>query len=93
MQAALEELWSFHGQLFASPPDYDRLVDQSLMPDLDRLGGLWQERVRGGTNPGRTLRVPDQETFSFGRYHHSYDFPELIKELQLVARLEEEARW
>jgi len=92
MQAALDLLWPYRGQLFSFPADYLLLVDQSLMPDLGRLAALWDQRVQGEL-ANANLRMPDPATLSGARGQHSEHFPALIDELQQVARLEAEARW
>ncbi|RPI26544.1 MAG: phenylacetate-CoA oxygenase subunit PaaI [Acidobacteria bacterium] len=93
MQAALDQLWPFHSQIWAAPPDYERLVTESLMPDLARLGSLWEDRVRtelseaGLTPPG--FGQPSAPL----RDEHTEHLQPLIEEMQQVARLETEAGW
>lgn len=92
MQAALEGLWPYHEQLLVAPVDYSLLVDQSLMPDMARLGADWRERIEADLKSAN-LTIPDSVPVPRPRYQHSQYFPGLIEELQQVARLEIEARW
>ncbi len=92
MQAALDELWPYHGQILVSTPAYELLVEQALMPDLGQLGALWKERVQVELEQAN-LRLPRSAPLSFTRDRHSPSFAELIEELQQVSRLEAEARW
>jgi ring-1,2-phenylacetyl-CoA epoxidase subunit PaaC len=92
MQAAVDQLWPYSGQLTGPPAGYQLLVGQSLMPDLGRLAALWKEAVRAEL-ANANLRVPGSELLSTDRGEHSQYIPALIEELQQVARLEAEARW
>ncbi|RPJ80572.1 MAG: phenylacetate-CoA oxygenase subunit PaaI [Acidobacteria bacterium] len=92
MQEALDVLWPYHGQILVYPADYERLVDESLMPDLAPLSALWIERVQAELSDAN-LRLPGSAPVSYTRDHHSPSFPALIEELQQVARIEAEARW
>lgn len=92
MRTALELLWPYHGQIATSAEDYQRLVEQSFMPDLSPLVALWIERVQTNlTDAG--LQLPGAAPVSYTRHQHGQYFPALIEELQAVARLEAEARW
>jgi len=92
MQAALDVLWPYHGQILIYPTDYQLLVDESLMPDLTPLSAHWIERIQAELSDAN-LRLPGSAAVSYTRDHHSPYFPALIEELQQVARIEAEARW
>lgn len=92
MQAALDQLWPYSGQITTSPADYQMLVDRSLMPDLGRLGARWKEKIQAELAKAN-LQLPGSAPVSFSRDQHSQYFPALMEELQQVARLEAEARW
>lgn len=92
MQAAIDQLWPYNGQLAISPADYQLLIDQSLMPDLGRLVAAWKERILAELATAN-LRLRGCAPVSCKRDEHSQYFPALLEELQQVARLEAGGRW
>lgn len=92
MQAALDQLWPYGGQITWPPADYQLLVDQSLMPGLSQLGARWKEKIQSDLVKAN-LQLPGSVPVSFSRDQHSQYLTALIEELQQVAQLEAEARW
>jgi len=92
MQAAVNELWPYRAQIAIVANEYERLVEERLMPDLDRLATVWGEGVQSELT-NSNLALPESAPLRLTRDQHSRYFPALIEELQQVARLEAEARW
>ncbi|MFB3906327.1 MAG: 1,2-phenylacetyl-CoA epoxidase subunit PaaC [Acidobacteriota bacterium] len=92
MQAALDELWPYHVQIFQLPADYLQLVQASVMPDLGQGAARWAGRAQEELTRAN-LQPPSCAPVFSTRKQHGPHFPALIEELQQVARLEAEARW
>lgn len=94
MQAALDELWPWTGEL-----DYQDSVDQALrsdavVPDLALLRPPWEALTREVIGRA-TLRIPDgPPRMTGGRCgRHTEHLGHLLAELQIVARSHPGAKW
>jgi ring-1,2-phenylacetyl-CoA epoxidase subunit PaaC len=94
MQAALDELWPWTGEL-----DYQDYVDQALrsdavVPDLALLRPPWEALTREVIGRA-TLRIPDgPPRMTGGRFgRHTEHLGHLLAELQIVARSHPGAKW
>jgi ring-1,2-phenylacetyl-CoA epoxidase subunit PaaC len=94
MQAAVDDLWRFTGELFEADEVEDELVARGIAADPSELARAWRETV-ASTLATATLTVPDAPVMQFGgrRGLHSESFSYLIGELQVVARAHPGATW
>jgi ring-1,2-phenylacetyl-CoA epoxidase subunit PaaC len=93
-QSALDELWRFTGELFASD-DIDReLVTAGVVPDLAALEPRWRERVTAIVRQA-TLTLPESTPAMLGgrRGRHTEHLGHLLAEMQIVARSFPGATW
>lgn len=88
MQAALDSLWPFALQLFVPLPEEGKLFASGLVPPAEAMQAEWEALVVPFmTSSG--LGVPaGREPAATNRAIHSDHLPELLAEMQSVARLE-----
>ncbi len=91
-QLALEALWPFVGQLFASTHESQVLVNAALIPDRERLKQEWEEIVIPYLQDSG-LRVPEERPISSSRSDHTEHLTDLLTEMQEIARLNPLAQW
>jgi ring-1,2-phenylacetyl-CoA epoxidase subunit PaaC len=94
MQSALDELWRFTGELFATD-DVDRaLASTGVGADLSALEPRWLERVTAVVRQA-TLERPDSAPAMLGgrRGRHTEHLGHLLAEMQIVARSFPGAKW
>jgi ring-1,2-phenylacetyl-CoA epoxidase subunit PaaC len=89
MQAALDLLWPYTGQLTGDKPDFWTEIG---VPEEKVLRVEWERRVRGDL-AAANLIVPDTSMLTLDRKLQSGYIVEILAELQQVARLDPEARW
>jgi len=94
MQDALEELWSYTGELFASDAIDAAMVDAGLAPDPAMLREEWRKTVEE-VFAEATLKVPES-TFAHkggleGR--HSEHLGHILAEMQFLQRAYPGATW
>jgi ring-1,2-phenylacetyl-CoA epoxidase subunit PaaC len=94
MQAALDELWPYAGQLFAPTPGEDELIAQAIVPARQKLQTAWEAMVRPWLADSG-LEFPDSaKTIAVGRDQHTEHLTALLADMQEVARLEgPEVKW
>jgi ring-1,2-phenylacetyl-CoA epoxidase subunit PaaC len=94
MQAAIDDLWRFTGELFEGDEVERELVASGVAADPEALRGEWRDTV-ASTLATATLTLPDDGVMqSGGRHgHHGEAFSYLIGELQVVARAHPGATW
>lgn len=94
MQACLEEMWPYVGELFEADELTERVVRAGLAPDPERLQRAWDNVVRD-TLGAATLELPTRRfNEGTGRSgHHSEHLGFLLAEMQYVHRLHPGARW
>lgn len=95
MQAALNDLWMYTGELF-EPDDVDRsMVDQGIAPDPRSLHAPWLSHV-GNILREATLTMPDAGSWMQGggkRGVHTESLGYLLAEMQFLQRAYPGASW
>lgn len=94
MQAALDELWPYTGELFRSD-DVDRaLAAQGIACELESLRDAWSRRVDGVLAEATLARPKDGWMHSGGRSgRHSEHLSYVLAEMQSVPRAVPAERW
>lgn len=94
MQTALEAVWGYHGELFASGPGEQPLVAAGVLPDRDALAEPWSRAV-GETLRAATLKVPsNRQPATGGRTGaHTEHLATMLAEMQQLPRAHPGARW
>jgi ring-1,2-phenylacetyl-CoA epoxidase subunit PaaC len=94
VQTALDELWRFTGQLFATDDVDRRLAAAGIAPDLASLEPRWRERVTSVVREAR-LTLPEAGPPMIGarRALHTEHLGHLLAEMQIVARSFPGATW
>jgi ring-1,2-phenylacetyl-CoA epoxidase subunit PaaC len=91
-QNALDELWPYALQLFVPLPDESLLVEAGYVPDAAALQTEWLALVQPFLQECG-LTIPAHELAPGDRLHHTTYLPELLQEMQSVARLDPKAVW
>lgn len=95
MQDALETLWPYTAQLFASHDGDRELAEAGYTPAPAKVKDAWTAVVRPHLDAS-ALRVPDASDLAprqSRREEHTPALVELLNEMQRVARLDPEAVW
>ena len=94
MQAAIDDLWRYTGELFETDEIEHDLIAHGIAADPSELAGVWRDTVTS-TLATATLTLPDAPVMQFGgrRGLHGESFSYLIGELQVVARAHPGATW
>ncbi len=94
MQAAVDALWRFTGELFEHDAIEDGLATSGVAPDMEALRAQWTATVDSVFTEA-TLTHPDNTNMRNGgrRGVHGEPFSFLIGEMQVVARAEPGASW
>ena len=93
MQAALDQLWPYAMQLFATLPDEHLLVEAGYFPQTDELCESWQDVVIPYLRDVH-LRLPNEgRQVTVSRANHSTNLKLLLDSLQDVARTYPDAGW
>lgn len=94
MQAALDELWPYHAELFESDAVDEAAAAAGLGPRWSELREPWLERMRAQLEQA-TLRVPADSAFrSRGRHGvHSEHMGHLLSEMQYLQRAYPGGAW
>jgi ring-1,2-phenylacetyl-CoA epoxidase subunit PaaC len=93
-QVAVDDLWTFTGELFETDPVVERLVEARIVHDPQALRAPWHDAV-AATFHEAGLKEPDQPTFRSGgrRGIHGECLDRLLSEMQSVARAFPGASW
>ena len=91
MQAALDELWPYTGQLFDSVEGQKELIAINY-PTEDSLRSGWDARVVPFLQ-NASLTIPDTPMRTLDRAYQSQHLVDILAELQQVARLDPGAGW
>ncbi len=92
MQAALDQLWPLSAQLFERFPYDELLIEAHIYPDMSSVQQEWgQQSCEFLSASG--LTIPKDAFDPAGRTQHTVHLPELLAELQSVARAYPDARW
>jgi ring-1,2-phenylacetyl-CoA epoxidase subunit PaaC len=94
VQAAVDELWRFTGELFESDELERGLVAEGIAVDRETLRGPWREEVTRVLKAA-TLTVPDDGFMQRGgrEGRHTEHLGHLLAEMQIVARSFPGAEW
>lgn len=87
IQASIEALWRFTGEMFAGDSVDDMIRDEFGGPDLDRIREAWHARMSAILSEA-TLTMPGDEWMDAGGRNgrHSEHFGPLIAEMQYLQR-------
>lgn len=94
MQNALNELWEFTGEL-TTPNKHDQLLAvMSLVPDLNTIRPLWQQRVEVILSEA-TLSIPTRQWMQKGGKDgvHTEHLGYLLAEMQFLQRAYPDCAW
>jgi ring-1,2-phenylacetyl-CoA epoxidase subunit PaaC len=94
MQAALDELWRYTGEMFTACRAESPAVEQGLVPDPATLAAAWDEQVEA-TLREATLNVPPEQWMAHGGKDgtHTEHLGYLLAEMQFLPRAYPDARW
>jgi ring-1,2-phenylacetyl-CoA epoxidase subunit PaaC len=98
MQAALESLWMYTGEMFAVDDVERALIDAGIAADVEALQTHWQSAVRAVLDEA-TLHAPADGWMQGARSRggkqgiHTEHLSRLLAEMQSLARAHPEARW
>jgi ring-1,2-phenylacetyl-CoA epoxidase subunit PaaC len=95
MQGALDELWTFTGELFEKDELTQRLIDSRVIVDPEILRRPWRDEVLGTLHEAGLL-VPSEQAWmqTGGRAgRHGEAFGRMLSEMQIVARSHPGASW
>lgn len=92
-QAALDDLWSYTGELFAAD-EVDRALADGLAPDPATLQPAWREVVSDVARRATLTLPPDGYMHSGARQgRHTEHLGHLLDEMQILARSHPGAKW
>ena len=94
MQRALEDLWGYHGELFAPVEAEAELIATGVLPDRAELRPQWLKAVSAALDEA-TLEVPSTERQIDGgrRGLHTEHLGPMLAEMQHLHRSHPGARW
>jgi ring-1,2-phenylacetyl-CoA epoxidase subunit PaaC len=94
VQNALNELWSYTGELFETDEVEKTLVDHGLIPSLDGIKERWLKLVKEVIAESTLTTPPDQWMQRGGRNGvHSEHLGYLLSEMQYLPRVYPDAKW
>jgi ring-1,2-phenylacetyl-CoA epoxidase subunit PaaC len=93
MQAALDQLWPYTGQLFEPPTSEGELVAAGSFPASETMAAAWVEGAAATLADAGLRMQAGQPGINGGRLQHTEHLEPLLAELQSVARLEPQASW
>lgn len=94
VQASLDQLWQFTGEMFAGDEVDDLIRDRFAGPDLAVIKVKWQQQI-SDLIATATLRLPADEWMQEGgrQGRHSEQFGYLLAEMQTMQRTYPGLRW
>lgn len=94
MQAAIDHLWRYTGELFEQDDVEAELVASGVAADPEAVRTEWQRIVDAALDEAK-LTVPDDVVMQTGGRHgrHTEQFSYLIGEMQVLARAHPGASW
>ena len=94
VQASLDELWRFTGEMFVSDEVDVAIRDNLAGPDLEAIAALWKRDVEDVITEA-TLQLPEDQWMARGgkQGQHSEHFGFLIAEMQFLQRSYAGASW
>lgn len=91
-QNALNEQWPYVNQLFQYEAGAEKLVEASIIPDMQSVQHEWLAMVQPQLQECE-LTLPNIAPTDIGRDTHTPHLDELLEALQKVARLDYQASW
>ena len=93
-QVAVEDLWSYTGELFEADPVEHRLIGQGILIDPEKLRNVWSKTVLDVLGEA-TLSAPGSSWMQSGGRsgRHSEHLGHLLSELQYLQRTYPGATW
>jgi ring-1,2-phenylacetyl-CoA epoxidase subunit PaaC len=93
-QKALDDLWRFTPEMFASDEIEQRLVSDGIAADVTRIEPQWRSMVTDVLNRA-TLKIPESAPMMAGGRHgrHTEYLGHMLSEMQIVARSHPGAEW
>lgn len=94
MQDAINEYWTFTGELFFTNEVDQHLLEQGMIPDLEAMRPKWRKMVTEELEKG-TLTVPEDGFMASGARlgRHSEYLGHMLAEMQILARSHPGAAW
>jgi ring-1,2-phenylacetyl-CoA epoxidase subunit PaaC len=98
MQAAIDALWMYTGEMFSVDPLERALIDAGIAADADALRAPWASSVRAVLDDA-TITVPADPWMQGARGRggkqgvHTEHLSRLLAEMQVLPRAHPEARW
>ncbi len=92
MQAALDRLWPYVGQLFDRAESEERLTAEQILPGWQGIFAAWQTTVQQELAEAG-LKMPEQAFKTLERRLPSQHVIDILAELQQVSRLDPNAVW
>ena len=98
MQAALDALWMYTGEMFSVDSTERDLIDAGIAADVEALQAPWQSSTRAVLDEA-TLTVPDDQWMQGGRGRggkqgvHTEHLSRLLAEMQTLPRSYPDASW
>jgi ring-1,2-phenylacetyl-CoA epoxidase subunit PaaC len=93
-QVAVDDLWSYTGELFEADPAERGLIDAGLVVDPETLRARWQNTIAAALGEA-TLKVPDSTWMQSGGRsgRHTEHLGHVLSELQFLQRAYPGATW
>lgn len=94
MQAAIDALWMYTGELFLPDAVDDAMAREAIGPDLASLAAPWRDAV-GAVLAEATLAMPADDWAQRGgrQGRHTEHLGHLLAEMQFLQRAYPDARW
>ncbi|MDH5246365.1 MAG: phenylacetate-CoA oxygenase subunit PaaI, partial [Betaproteobacteria bacterium] len=94
MQAAIDDLWPYTGEMFTLEVIEQPLIEAGIAADLHSLAAPWREHV-DAVFAAATLKVPDAAFMQQGgkRGVHTEHLGHLLAQMQVLQRSYPGARW
>jgi len=92
MQKALDQLWSYTGEIFSPLENEGDLVSAGIVPDPAMLQSAWLARVSPYLHEA-SLSIPGESPQALRRTEHTPHLKVLLSEMQSVARSESGVQW
>ena len=93
MQAALDQLWPYTGQLFEPPSSESELAAAGLFPASEAMAAEWEGGAAAALADAGLEMPAGKPVSNGGRMRHTEYLEPLLSEMQSVARLEPQASW
>lgn len=94
IQAALDDLWMYTGEMLTPDTVDDALLEAGIGVDLEQVNDVWHDRVRNVIRQA-TLTLPDESWMQQGgkQGRHTEHLGYLLAEMQFLPRAYPDARW